>query len=419
VIRALTEPLSLTSQFGFCSLPLRLDSYRGCGFGCTYCFALQRGGNVAASNIAPADPSAVARALSRASRGEPTQSPVIEMLRRQVPIHFGGMSDPFQPAERKYRVSMEYLKALAASSYPVVISTKGTLIGQPEYRDLIRSIGRVVIQFSFSSVSDQVAKKVEPSATPPSKLLKVMESLASEGFQTTCRWQPYICGLSSDPSVFVAAMARAGARHLAFEHLKVPAEQLPYSGPTKRSAILSEQRASYRAAGAKRDGREFVLPAERKFARMTEVRDRCHDAGISFGAADNEFQYLSDFEACCSGVDQFPGFDNVFRYNIGCAVRRGRNSTIRHELIGEEWRPNSSVDRYLNSRSRLGQRLGVKGTIEDHLRYRWNAPTVDGSPSSTFFGVQPTSQRDVDGYVIYEWISRGDTHDRFESICAR
>src|SRR5262249_25277318 len=39
-----TNPLSLTSQFLFCGLPLRLDSYRGCAFQCYFCYARYRGG---------------------------------------------------------------------------------------------------------------------------------------------------------------------------------------------------------------------------------------------------------------------------------------------------------------------------------------------------------------------------------------
>ncbi len=65
-----TTPFSVTSQFGFCGLPLRLDTYRGCGFQCSYCFARYRGGNRPMENIVPANPNAIQRVLDRALIGQ-------------------------------------------------------------------------------------------------------------------------------------------------------------------------------------------------------------------------------------------------------------------------------------------------------------------------------------------------------------
>jgi DNA repair photolyase len=48
-----TTPLSLTSQFFFCGLPLRLDSYRGCAFQCSFCYARYRGGNTPNDSVGP------------------------------------------------------------------------------------------------------------------------------------------------------------------------------------------------------------------------------------------------------------------------------------------------------------------------------------------------------------------------------
>src|SRR5215470_16042404 len=93
-----TTPFSITSQFGFCGLPLRLDTYRGCAFRCSYCFARYRGGNSPAATVQSADPTQIARILDR-SLVKHGSGIVAEFLRRRTPIHFGGMSDPLQPAE--------------------------------------------------------------------------------------------------------------------------------------------------------------------------------------------------------------------------------------------------------------------------------------------------------------------------------
>jgi DNA repair photolyase len=66
---AYTTPLSITSQFSFCGLPLRLDSYRGCAFRCTYCFARNRGGNSPEDSVRPANPCTVLRRIEDSISG--------------------------------------------------------------------------------------------------------------------------------------------------------------------------------------------------------------------------------------------------------------------------------------------------------------------------------------------------------------
>jgi DNA repair photolyase len=219
-----STPFSVTSQFAFCGLPLRLDAYRGCGFQCSYCFARNRGGNGPGDAVRPADPSQITRILEYALDGR-TDGVIAEFLRHRTPVHFGGMSDPFQPAEERYRVTASVLKTLARYQYPTVLSTRGGLVAEQPYVDLLRDLGNVVVQFSFSTSRDAVASCIEPYSTSPSGLLRAMEKLSSFGVAVTCRWQPYIPGISEKPEEFVARIANTGCRHVGFEHLKLPVEQ--------------------------------------------------------------------------------------------------------------------------------------------------------------------------------------------------
>ena len=101
--------LSLTTQFYFCSLPLRLDSYSRCQFGCHYCFAKARGGNTASGKITAADPDRLERRLERVAGGR-VASVVDEFLVERQALHFGGMSDPFMPLERTAQRSLSLLQ---------------------------------------------------------------------------------------------------------------------------------------------------------------------------------------------------------------------------------------------------------------------------------------------------------------------
>ena len=173
-----TTPFGVTSQYAFCGLPLRLDSYRGCSFRCLYCFARNRGG--ARSNdevVVPADPNYVARVLTQALNESRSPNGLIaSFLRQRVPIHFGGMSDPFQPAERSFNVTKRILEAVRQYDYPLVISTRSALVAEKSYLAILKELSSVVVQFSFSSTADEIAKLVGPGCVPPSDLLRTVRA---------------------------------------------------------------------------------------------------------------------------------------------------------------------------------------------------------------------------------------------------
>jgi hypothetical protein len=315
----------------------------------------------------------------------------------------GGMSDPFQPAEISHRVTRSFLEVLAAYRYPTVISTKGSMVASQPYLDLLRQIGSVVVQFSFSSTRDETAALVEPFSTPPSDLLRTMSTLTRHGINVTCRWQPYIQGISEPPSEFVSRVASTGCRHIGFEHLKLPVERQNPLWQVLSNGVGRDLHEEYKGLGATRDGREYVLPVHLKLPTVLEVSALVRTSGMTFGAADNELQFMSDTDCCCSGIDQFRGFQNWFKHQIGYAVRKCRGKAITYSSISREWSPSGSIDRFLNGDSRLSSK-GAPSTVRDHIKFRWNNPKSPGSPTS-FHGVIPTSKKTASGQTLYEWMT--------------
>ncbi len=396
-----TTPLSLTSQFFFCGLPLRLDSYRGCAFQCSFCYARYRGGNSPNANVVPADPNTLRRTFDRAFRDDTAAGTIGQFLRHRVPMHFGGMSDPFQPVESRLGVTRRFLETLRDFSYPTVISTRSTLAADAPFLELLAEMPFVVIQFSFVSTRADVSSRLEPYSPSPNKLLATMEKLARRGLPVTCRWQPYVPGVSEPALEFVRRMSEAGARHIAIEHLKLPVEKGHPLWPVLTSGSGFDLEAYYRSAGARLDGRERVLPAAAKLPAVLALRSAVREYGLSFGAADNEFQYLSDYGCCCSGVDRFPGFDGWFKHQFANAVRICRGERILYGSIARYWTPTGSVDRWLNSHSRI-ENSETSGVLEEHIRTRWNEPASPLGPGS-FYGVEPTNEFTPSGFRIYRW----------------
>src|SRR5262249_8064664 len=87
------------------------------------------------------------------------------------------------------------------------------------------------------------------------------------------------------------------------------------------------------------------------------ARSACHRSGVAFGAADNDFQYFSDGDACCSSVDVVAGFSTTYHYTIAHIIKS--QITRSAEIYfndGASWRPRGPVDRFLNSKSRMTKR---------------------------------------------------------------
>lgn len=112
------------SQVILCNLPVRFDTYVGCSHGCRYCFVQRKNG--ALEEVKKGDD---VRSLKTFIEGKRTGE--CAAFDWNIPIHWGGMSDPFQPIEKKEGRSLECLKLFAETQYPFVVSTKGKLICTP------------------------------------------------------------------------------------------------------------------------------------------------------------------------------------------------------------------------------------------------------------------------------------------------
>ena len=111
---------SCGSQAVLCGLPIRFDTYRGCSHGCKYCFVQRK------SDLCAIETNETVKALRSFISGSRTKE--TNWCDWDIPLHWGGLSDPFQPIEAQYRTSFECLKLLMKTQYPFVVSTKGSLV---------------------------------------------------------------------------------------------------------------------------------------------------------------------------------------------------------------------------------------------------------------------------------------------------
>ncbi|MBN8544259.1 MAG: radical SAM protein [Alphaproteobacteria bacterium] len=390
--------LSLTSQLFFCSIPLRLDSYNRCQFGCAFCFAKSRGGNVTKPEAESASTTAFSARLERVKDGI-IKSALDEMIEQRIPIQLGGMTDPFSPWEASKGITKTILQVANKHNYPIVFSTKGTLIGDPEYLGLVKD-GNYYVRISMTGAEPKLAASLEKGVSSIEERLALITKLAKSDINVSVRLQPIIPTQEPHISSLIQRIASAGAKHISVEYLKWPIEKNSNQS-NALDKIMPDGKAFYVRNGATRSGREYVLPAKYKLPHLRELKDIAEKCGLVFGYADNEFLHLNNFKSCCNAADLFLKNANFFEANLlGAIKNRSPQNKITLNSITTKWFPKNSINPYLNSTMRTNVQIQDSGDWQNIIATKWNSDTWRGGPNS-FYGVEDTSELDLNGNKIY------------------
>ncbi|WP_338016341.1 radical SAM protein [Rhodovulum sulfidophilum] len=383
----------------FCSVPLRLDSYSNCQFGCQYCFSKARGGSFAVSNSTTLDNRQLKKRLQRAAEGNP-RGATEEFIQRRIPMQFGGMNDPFGPSESKKRISLETLKILAEYDYPTIISTKGTILASDEYLSVVAR-GNFYVRISVAAVGSELTSALEPGVPSVSDRMKCAKIMAARGVPVSLRLQPIIPEFEKDAERLIVDAADHGFKHVSAEYLKLPVETAAHNF-AKLQQTLPGISKFYAEQNATRVGREFILPTTFKKSRLIILKEFAEKQGLVFGFAENELLLQNDFSACCNASDLFLRDANYFNFNIAGILRSQMHSNdFRFAVSESEWFPSHSVFSHLNSKSRvpIGDGSNRDAWIK-FLKDKWNAGPWRGGPAS-FDGVTNTGSLDDSGNCIY------------------
>lgn len=267
------------SQCWLCDLPIRYDTYEGCTHDCKYCFVRRKSG----LEVKNGESANALRKFIEGYRNRETN-----FVDWNIPLHWGGMSDPFQPCERKYKRSLEALKVFAETGYPVVISTKGRICVEEPYISLIRKCNAVMQVSALCSKYDHLEK----GAPPFEERLEIIETLSKNAKRVIVRCQPYIHDVFPDVYANIKRFAGAGAYGVIFEGIKFIKKK---TGLVKR-------------------GGDWVQPKELLQIDFAKFKKECHANGLKFYSGENCLRSMGDSLTCC-GIDGLEGFIPN-RYNL-------------------------------------------------------------------------------------------------------
>jgi len=235
-----------------------LNPYRGCEHGCAYCYARPTHEYLGLS--AGLDFERVimvkrhAAALLEAELRRPAWRPRMLML--------SGVTDPYQPVERRLGLTRACLEVLARFRNPVGVITKNALVTRD--LDLLRELaawGGVRVTLSITTLDEELRARLEPRTSTVANRLRAIETLADAGVPVGVNVAPILPGLTdAEVPRIVQAAADAGASHAGYTMLRLPGQVGPlFEEWLERHAPLRKQRVLNRTRdvheGALDDGR--------------------------------------------------------------------------------------------------------------------------------------------------------------------
>jgi DNA repair photolyase len=185
-----------------------LNPYMGCAHRCTFCYV--RAFEARADR--PWD--------DRYGSSIRVKTNVAVVLRRELArpswereaVAVGAATDPYQPAEGRYRLTRACIEAFADAASPFSIITRGPLIVR-DVDVLVEAAGRanVSVTFSVPTLDREIWRRSEPGTSPPRQRLRALSRLVEAGIDARVGMAPILPGLSDRPELLAEVVREARA----------------------------------------------------------------------------------------------------------------------------------------------------------------------------------------------------------------
>jgi DNA repair photolyase len=224
-----------------------INPYRGCEHGCIYCFARPNHEYLGFS----AGLDFETKILVKENAPELLRGELMKSSWKPQTLAISGVTDAFQPIERRLKLTRRCLEVLAEFRNPVVIITKNELVTRDI--DLLAQLAAydaALVLISVTSLRNELARDLEPRASQPQRRLAAIEALSAAGIPVGVLVAPVIPGLTDhEMPAILKACRSAGASAAGYVPLRLPygvaplfEEWLTLHAPLQKDKILGRVR---------------------------------------------------------------------------------------------------------------------------------------------------------------------------------
>jgi DNA repair photolyase len=270
-----------------------INPYRGCEFGCRYCYArytheflapkpsASAGSDSTGAGVDLRDPETFERLIFMKQNAAWLLEQELRKINPSDAIALGTATDPYQPIERRARITRSLLEVFARrSGYSLGIVTKSKLIERDI--DLLLEIGRrntLIVHLTITTPNAELARILEPRAPRPDLRFQAVKRLREAGIRTGILCAPLLPGIT-DSEEAIDEMARRAAEVNASFFVANPLFLKPRSRPTYLSFVrehFPSLEADYERRFAHADF--AAKPYSQKLAAIVERARRRHGLG--------------------------------------------------------------------------------------------------------------------------------------------
>lgn len=221
-----------------------VNCYRGCEHGCAYCYARPTHEYLGLS----AGLDFESKIHVKYEAAELLREALMKKSWAPEPIFMSGITDCYQPLERKFKLTRACLEVLAEFKNPVGIITKNALVLRDI--DILSEMAKwkgAFVMLSITTLDAELARSLEPRTSTPEAKLNAIKKLAEAGIQVGVNVAPIIPGLTDHelPQILKAAH-EAGASWAGYTTLRLPLsvrplfeEWLEVNRPLRKEKVLS------------------------------------------------------------------------------------------------------------------------------------------------------------------------------------
>jgi DNA repair photolyase len=199
-----------------------INPYRGCEHGCFYCFARPSHSYLELSPGLDFE----TKLFAKTNAAERLRAELAKPGYRVSPIALGANTDPYQPIERRYRITRQILELLAECRHPFSIVTKNALVERD--LDLLAPLAKknlVKVFLSVTTLDNRLAAKMEPRASAPHRRVQAIRALSEAGVPVGVMFAPVIPMVNdAELEAVLEATRAAGAGSAGYVVVRLPHE---------------------------------------------------------------------------------------------------------------------------------------------------------------------------------------------------